>query len=108
MPIFPSVRRSRGAPALLLGAAAVLACAPQTPPTLAPLCAAGGATAHIAATIDTTRPPAGPELAAAKGSRFELHFTFAPPSTRATAPGCSGTAGSATFTGTLPDGIRAA
>lgn len=108
MTVSPFPRLSRRARALLLGAVVAVACARKPAPTLAPLCSGGTPTAHIAATIDTTRPPAGPELAAAKGSRFELRFTFAAPSTRATGGGCTGTAGTATFTGTLPDGIRTA
>ena len=104
-----SHRRLRSRAALLLAAAALsFACAPKQPPTLAALCSGGTATAHIAATIDTTRPPAGPELAAAKGSRFELTFTFAPPSARGADPSCTGTTGPATFSGTLPDRLRTA
>ena len=108
MTLSPRRRLLRHAPALLFGAAAALACAPKPRPTLAPLCAGSTATAHVAATVDTTRPPAGPELAAAKGSRFELRFTFAAPSARGTGTGCIGTAGTAAFTGTLPDRIRTA
>lgn len=84
------------------------ACAPTQPPTLASLCSGGPATAHIAATIDTTRPPAGPELTAAKGSRFEMTFTFAAPSTRGADSNCAGSTGTATFTGTFPDRIGTA
>ena len=95
-------------PALLLGAAAALGCARKPVPTLAPLCSGATATAHVAATIDTIRPPAGPELAAAKGSRFELRFTFAAAKAGAAAAGCPGTAGTAAFTGSLPVPIRTA
>lgn len=108
MTISPFVRLSRLAPAVLLAAAVALACAPKPAPTLAPLCSAGTGAAHVAATIDTTRPPAGPELTAAKGSRFELRITFAAASTRPTGTGCTGTAGTAAFTGSLPDRIRTA
>lgn len=108
MTISAHARLSRRASALLLSAAVALACTPKRAPTLAPLCSGSAAAAHVAATIDTTRPPAGPELAAARGTRFEIHFTFAAPSTRATATGCTGTAGTAAFTGTLPDRIRTA
>jgi len=92
----------------LIAAALSLACAAKQPPTLALLCTGGPATAHVAATIDTTRPPAGPELTAAKGNRFEMHFTFAHASSRAATTDCTGTAGTATFTGTFPDRIRTA
>lgn len=108
MTIPPFPRLSRRGPALLLGAVVALACAPKPAPTLAPLCSGGTAAAHVAATIDTTRPPAGPDLTAAKGSRFVLLFTFAAPSTRATGTACTGTAGAATFTGAVPDRIRTA
>lgn len=100
-------RALRGSP-ILVAAALSLACAPKQPPTLAALCSGGTATAHVAATIDTTRPPAGPELAAAKGTRFELTFTFAAPASRGTDSTCTGTAGTATYSGTLPDRIRTA
>ena len=99
--------------ALLLAAALSLACARKAPPTLAALCLGGTATAHVAATIDTTRPPAGPELAAAKGTRFELTLVFPAIEFTAVEPrdaesSCNGSAGTATFTGTLPDRIRTA
>jgi hypothetical protein len=95
-------------PSLLMAAALALACAPKQAPTLTTLCSGGTAAAHVAATIDTTRPPAGPELSAAKGTRFELTFTFAAPATRGAEPNCTGTSGTATFSGTLPDRIRTA
>jgi hypothetical protein len=98
----------RRIPALLLAATVALACAPKNPPILASLCSGGSATAHISATIDTVRPPAGPELVAAKGSRFDLRFTFAAPSAGASATDCAGTKGTAIFSGTLPDRIRTA
>ena len=101
-------RRAPRGSALLVAAAVSLACAPKQPPTLAPLCSGGTATARIAATIDTTRPPAGPELAAANGTRFELTLTFAAPASRGADSNCTGTAGTATFSGTLPDRIRTA
>ena len=101
-------RRPARAAALLVGAVLSLACATKQPPTLAALCSGGTATAHIAATIDTTRPPAGAELVAAKGTRFELTFTFAAPSSRGADSSCTGTTGPATFSGTLPDRIRTA
>ncbi|HET9004110.1 MAG TPA: hypothetical protein VFN39_08965 [Gemmatimonadaceae bacterium] len=91
-----------------MAAALFLACAPKQPPTLAALCSGGTATARIAATIDTTRPPAGPELAAAKGTRFELTFTFAAPATRGADSHCTGTAGTAIFSGALPERLRPA
>ena len=107
-----SRRGSPSAAALLLFAA--VACAPkQPPPTLASLCLGGTATAHVAATIDTTRPPVGPELAAAKGRRFELTFAF--PAVEFTTVGphdaessCDGSTGTATFKGSLPDRLRTA
>src|SRR5690348_16003272 len=95
--------------ALLLAAAAVsLACAPKRTPSLAALCSGGAATAHVSATIDTTRPPAGPELSAAKGTRFELTLSFAPQESRGAGSACTGATGTATFTGTLPARIRSA
>ena len=100
-------RASRGC-TLLVVAALSFACAPKQPPTLAALCSGSTATAHVAATIDTTRPPAGAELVAAKGTRFELTFTFAAPSTQGANSDCTGTTGTATFSGTLPDRIRTA
>ena len=93
---------------LVFGTALALACAPKKPLTLAALCAGTPATAHVAATIDTTRPPAGPELTAARGTRFELTLTFEAASTRGAESHCSGTAGTATFSGTFPDRIRGA
>ena len=110
MTISPRTRMLRHIPAFLVAAWVALACAHKRAPTLAALCSGGTAAAHLAATIDTTRPPAGPELAAATGSRFELHITFARPSTGAPSAraGCTGTAGSATFTGARPDGVRLA
>lgn len=104
----PHRPRPRRASALLLVVVGALACAPKPAPTLTSLCSGSTAAAHIAATIDTTRPPAGPELTAARGTRFELRLSFAAPSAPATAPGCAGTAGTATFTGTLPERIRSA
>ena len=93
---------------ILLAAAAALACTPKKAPTLEPLCAARTVTTRISASIDTVRPPAGPELTAARGTRFELRLTFAPPTARASAAECSGTSGNALFAGTLPDRIRTA
>jgi hypothetical protein len=98
---------SRGT-ARLVAIALSLACAPRQVPTLAPLCSGSPANAHLAATIDTIRPTAGAELTAAKGSRFELTIVFAAPTTRADGSSCTGTTGTATFTGTLPERLRTA
>lgn len=102
-------RRLHSRATLLLAAAALsLACAPKHPPALSALCSGATAAARIAATIDTTRPPAGPELTAAKGSRFELTLNFAAPATRGPGSSCDGSTGTATFSGPLPDRIRTA
>ena len=101
-------RHAMRALAPLAAAVLSLACAPKRAPTLAALCSGGTATARVEATIDTTRPPAGPDLTAARGTRFELSFTFAAPAARGAASSCTGTTGTATFTGTLPDRIRTA
>ena len=99
--------------ALVLAAAVAIACAPQKPPTLTSLCFGGTATARVAATVDTTRPPASPELTAAKGSRFELTIAFPAVEFTALEPrgaesSCNGSTGTATFKGSLPDRIRTA
>ena len=97
-----------GALLIALAAAAAVACAPRKAPTLEPLCAGSTVATRVLATIDTVRPPAGPELAAAKGTHFELRLTFAAPSARASATECGGTSGNAIFAGTLPDRIGTA
>ena len=94
--------------ALVLAAALSLACAAKAPPTLAALCAGGPGAARITASIDTTRPPAGPELEAARGTSFELTFAFAAPATRGSDSSCTGTSGTAAFSGTLPPRLRTA
>jgi hypothetical protein len=108
MTISLAIRPSTRVSAVLFGTALALACAPKKAPTLAALCAGSATTAHITATIDTTRPPAGPELAAARGTRFELDFAFTAAAAPPSEAGCTGTTGTATFTGTLPDRIRGA
>ena len=107
---FPRVAPTmlRRSSALLLSFAVALACAPKKAPTLAPLCARSTVTTRISATIDSVRPPAGPELAAARGTHFELRLTFAPPAERASATECAGTTGTAILGGNLPDRIRTA
>lgn len=108
MTISLAVRPSRRVAGLLFGTALALACGPKKAPTLAALCAGSATAAHVTATIDTTRPPAGPELAALRGSRFEVDIAFSAAASPATDAGCTGTTGTATFTGTLPDRIRGA
>ena len=108
MTIFRRISPLPSVAALILAATVALACAPKKALTLASLCAGSSVTTRVSATIDTLRPPAGPELAAAKGSRFELRFTFAGPEAPASATDCSGTSGTAIFSGTLPERIRTA
>ena len=108
MTIARHFRSTAAGAVLVLGASLALACARKPAPTLAKLCFGGAARAHVSATIDTTRPPAGPELAAATGSRFELRFAFKAVEPRGVESSCDGSTGTATFTGSLPDRIRTA
>ncbi len=95
--------------AIALAAAALAsACAPKHAPSLTALCAGSGAVAHVSATVDTVRPAAGAELAAAKGTAFELAFEFAPGRRDSASATCAASQGTASFSGALPDRIRGA
>ena len=95
--------------ALPAAVAAAVACAARQEPSLASLCSGSSATATVEATIDTTRPPAGAALTAAKGERFTMHFTFTPAGGDAAlvpAGDCTGRTGTATTAADLPAMIR--
>jgi len=100
----------RCAATVAVAAALALACTPKLAPSLAGLCAATPATAHVSATIDSVRPTAGAALVAAKGSHFEMTFEFPAGATVTSgdAANCTGAHGTAAFSGTLPDRIRLA
>ena len=89
----------------------VTACTSSTPPVLAALCTGGNASARVVATLDHVRRPAGPALAALQGSSFQIGFTFVAPdsashASKASGPACSGSHGTATFSGAIPEPVR--
>jgi hypothetical protein len=106
----PDRQSARSHLLLLVTAAFTAACAAKKPPTLSALCTGRGATARVAAAIDTVRSLAGPALVTMKGSRFEMRFDFAPRADSANrgARDCNESHGTAAFTGTIPERVRLA
>ena len=85
------------------------ACSPKSEPLVTPLCGNRGATAAVDLSIDTVLPTAGPTLAAERGTEFRLVIAFAAPApAKAVAADCSARAGTASFAGQMPAGLRTA